>query len=127
VVAALSSWHERHDDAAAALADVRALPAHVLVEAYSVLTRLPSGLAVPASAAARVLVERFGEPALRLGARAQRSLLRTLAGAGVAGGSTYDALVALEAHAHDRALLTLDDRALSTYERLGVAFRMIGD
>jgi hypothetical protein len=33
---------------------------------------------------------------------------------------------ALEAAAHGRTLLTLDERAQSTYQRLGVPFRVIG-
>ncbi|MDQ3850552.1 MAG: hypothetical protein M3296_08065 [Actinomycetota bacterium] len=49
-------------------------------------------------------------------------MLERLAGAGVVGGASYDGLVALEAHAHGRTLLTLDQRAQSTYRRLGVAF-----
>jgi hypothetical protein len=125
VVAALSAWHDRHEDAAAALADVAALPAHVLLEAYSVLTRLPGGLAVPPAAAADVLERRFGDAPLRLGARERRQVLGTLAAAGVHGGASYDALVALEARAHDRTVLTLDERARQTYARLGVAFRVV--
>lgn len=124
MIAALSSWHDQHEPAAGALADVTALPAHVAVEAYSVLTRLPSGLAVPAAAAAGVLSDRFGEP-LQLDAAERGRVLGTLAGAGVLGGATYDGLVGLEAKAHGRTLLTLDERAATTYQRLGVAFRMI--
>src|SRR6188472_166069 len=62
VIAALSAWHERHEQAAAALASVTALPAHVVVEAYSVLTRLPAGLAVAPLAAADVIARRFSGP-----------------------------------------------------------------
>ena len=47
-MAALSAWHEHHATAAEALEGVAALPAHVRLEAYSVLTRLPAGLAVDA-------------------------------------------------------------------------------
>jgi hypothetical protein len=108
-----------------ALADVTALPAHVALEAYSVLTRLPGGLAVPAAAAVEVLDARFGETPLRLAAGERRRVLRTLADAGIHGGASYDGLVALEAHAHDRTLLTLDERAQQTYRRLGVAFRAL--
>ena len=54
MLAALSAWHERHEAAAEALGDVTALPGHVMLEAFSVLTRLPAGLAVkPAAAAGR--------------------------------------------------------------------------
>jgi hypothetical protein len=95
------------------------------VEAYAVLTRLPSGLAVPPTLAARVLARRFGRPPLRLDDAERGSVLETLAAAGVLGGASYDGLVALEAKAHGRTLLTLDERAQSTYQRLGVAFRAI--
>lgn len=96
-----------------------------MLESYSVLTRLPGGLAVPATIAADVLERRFNEPPLQLGARDRRRVLRTLDGAGVFGGASYDGLVALEAAAHGRTLLTLDERATQTYRRLGVAFRML--
>ena len=101
------------------------LPAHVVVEAYAVLTRLPSGLAVPANEAASVLARRFDEPPLRLGDAERGDVLATLAGAGVLGGASYDGLVALEAKAHRRALLTLDERAQATYRRLGAAVSVI--
>jgi len=42
--------------------------------------------------------------------------------AGVFGGASYDGLVALEAHAHGRVLLSLDRRAQETYRRLRIAF-----
>ena len=102
-----------------------ALPAHVVIEAYSVLTRLPSGLAVAPAAAASTLAGRFGEPALRLDDAQRASVLSTLSAAGVLGGATYDGIVALEARAHGEALLTLDERATVTYQRLGVAFSRI--
>jgi hypothetical protein len=90
-----------------------------------VLTRLPGGLAVPAVIAAGGLAERFGEPALRLEDEDRGELLSKLAGAGVFGGASYDGLVALEASAHGRLLLTLDRRAQETYRRLGVPFRVV--
>ena len=96
-----------------------------MVEAYAVLTRLPSGLAVPAASAASVLARRFDDPPLRLDGDDTRRLVERLAGAGVFGGASYDGLVALEAAAHDRTLLTIDERALATYQRVGVAFRVI--
>ena len=126
MIAGLSAWHEQHEETARPLARVRALPAHVLVEAYAVLTRLPAGLAVPASAAATVLTRRFDGAPLRLGAEDRRNLVERLADAGVAGGATYDGLVALQAAAHGHTLLTLDERAQATYRRLGIDFKVIG-
>jgi toxin FitB len=125
VVSALSGWHENHDVAARALDGVAALPAHVLTEAYAVLTRLPGGLAVAPDAAAAVLASRFGEEPLQLAGAERRTLMSTLAAAGVGGGASYDGLVALEAAAHEQVLLTRDARAQDTYRRLGVAFRAL--
>lgn len=125
MVAALSTWHHDHESAAAALEAVQVLPAHVLMETYAVLTRLPSGLAVPPELAAGALSRRFRQPPLRLGKEERREVLALLAAAGVSGGATYDGLVALEARAGSCTLLTLDERAQSTYRRLGVDFRLI--
>jgi len=125
VIAALSAWHADHDAAARAIEGVTALPAHVMAEVYSVLTRLPSGFAVPAPVAADVLGRRFADDVLCLAQRDRGGLLETLAAAGVFGGATYDGLVALEAHAHGRVLLSLDRRAQATYRRLRVAFQTV--
>jgi toxin FitB len=125
VVPALSRWHRSYEVTAKALDGITALPAHVLVESYAVLTRLPGGLAVAPEAAVTVLTSRFGEEPLQLPAAERQALLSTLAAAGVAAGATYDGLVALEARAHERVLLTRDARAQDTYRRLGVAFRVV--
>jgi len=97
----------------------------VLLETYSVMTRLPGGLAATATDAARVLAQRFGGKPLQLSDVGREALPSTLARAGVAGGSSYDGLVALEALAHGRALLTIDRRAQDVYRRLGVAFTVL--
>jgi hypothetical protein len=125
VVAALSGWHEQHQAAAEALEAVLALPAHVMLETYTVLTGLPGGLAVPAAVAAEVLADRFpGEP-LRLADPERAALPVTLARAGVAGGASYDGVVALEAGAHGQDLLTMDGRAQDAYRRLGARYTVI--
>jgi toxin FitB len=127
VVAALSRWHDQHDAAAEALDGVSALPAHVLLETYAVLTRLPGGLAVPATVAADVLLERFPGKPLRLADEDRAALPAALARGGVAGGASYDGVGALEAAAHAQTMLTLDQRAQDAYRRLGTAFAVIGD
>jgi hypothetical protein len=48
-----------------------------------------------------------------------------VAGLGVAGGATHDGLIAPEAQAHRRTLLTFDERAVSAYERVGVRFTIL--
>jgi hypothetical protein len=119
----MAAWHERHDVAAAALSRVSVLPAHAMIEAYAVLTRLPAGLAVPATVAAASLGRRFPDAPLALPDRGE--LLERLAAAGVFGGASYDGLVALEADAHGEMLLTLDARAQRTYQQLGVRFQAV--
>jgi hypothetical protein len=104
---------------------VVALPAHVLLETYSVLTRLPGGLAVVADTAAAVLAERFPEPPLSLAADERAVLIQRFARTGVQGGASYDGLIALEAAAHDQPLLTIDRRAVETYRRLGTTHQVI--
>ena len=94
----------------------------MVLEAYAVLTRLPSGLAVAPATAASVLAERFPEPPLRLDDAERSAVAATLASAGVLGGSSYDGLVALEARRHGLTLITLDERAQVTYRRLGATF-----
>lgn len=126
MVAALSAWHDQHAAAAEALEGVSALPAHVLLETYSVLTRLPGGLSVPATVAAQVLSDRFPAEPLGMADEDRKTLPSALARAAVAGGASYDGLVALEAVAHGKTLLTLDRRAQDAYRRLGAAFTVVG-
>lgn len=52
-------------------------------------------------------------------------MVTTLAQSGVFGGASYDGLVALEAKAHAHTLLTLDERAQTTYRRVGVEFIVV--
>lgn len=95
------------------------LAGHALVETFSVLTRLPSGLRASPADAARLLTTRFAEPLL-LSDQTARHLPDLLASLDIAGGATYDALVALAARDHSATLLTLDARARGTYEIVGV-------
>jgi predicted nucleic acid-binding protein len=52
---------------------------------------------------------------------------RELARSGVAGGATYDGLVALAAREHGAVLVTRDARARSTYEALGVSVDVLAE
>lgn len=125
VVAAFASWHEGHRAAAAALARKPRVPAHVLVETYSVLTRLPSPHRAPAGLVAAFLAQRFTEAPLALPPRAHQRLVEEAAAAGIAGGGIYDALIAATVlHAKAR-LLTRDRRAVVTYERFHVQYEML--
>jgi len=53
-------------------------------------------------------------------------IVQRLAGAGIAGGAVYDALIGLTAAQHGAELVTRDVRAAATYEALAVPHRVIG-
>lgn len=125
VVAAFATWHEAHDSAVSALARKPRLPAHVLIESYSVLTRLPPPHRAPGPVVAEFLAAEFGHELLLLPAQAHRDLIEFAARRRLAGGAIHDALVAATA-LHARAtLLTRDRRAASTYEAVGVDFELL--
>jgi predicted nucleic acid-binding protein len=123
VVTALVAVHERHAVARHFVEDAFRdgagviMPAPVLFEAYSVVTRMPSPWRLRADVAERVLRETFAERAtvvaLPSGDRTW-SIMRKLAQAGLAGGIAHDAHVAacaLEGGATELATFNLRDFA----------------
>lgn len=125
VVAALASWHEGHEAASAAVAAGVRLPAHCLLESYSVLTRLPPPHRFAPRVARDLLRARFDGPPLTLDGVAHRALLDRLVDAGLSGGATYDALIGVTSAGHDAVLLTRDQRAVRVYSVLGVPFELV--
>lgn len=116
----LVASHERHRAVADwARGRTLALAGHAMVETYAVLTRLPGDARVTPSDAVTLIEDNFGAP-LALPATVAHRCHRELADSGVAGGATYDGLVALAALEHDAVLATRDARARTTYEILGV-------
>lgn len=119
MVAAVCSWHEQHNVAAKELnrrlqrGDSMAVPAPALVEAYSVLTRLPAPHRLSPSDAWALIAGNFVEPAaiVALTAGDYAELLKQLATQSVAGGRTYDAVIGECARrAKAETLLTLNRR-----------------
>jgi predicted nucleic acid-binding protein len=125
VVAAFASWHEGHAIALAALARRPRLPAHVALESFSVLTRLPPPHRARPAVVAEFLSATFHGAPLALPAKAHLDLIATVTRAGLAGGAIYDAVVGATAKRAGATLLTRDRRAVSTYEALGVRHEMI--
>ena len=129
LVAALASWHENHDEARVALeramdpAGGLVLPADVLVETYSVLTRLPSPHLLSPANALRLLEENFANArTVALAATDVWRLLRTLAANQVAGGAVYDArIVAAAIKGGATRILTLNSRHFSRLAPDGLA------
>jgi predicted nucleic acid-binding protein len=128
VVAGFAAWHPDFARAHAALtkdaAEVR-LVAHVALESYATLTRLPDPYRASASIAAEYIEEGFTGARLTLPQDKHDDLLRMLATAGVTGGASYDALIALTAAHHGIGLWTLDRRAQATYRRVGAAHELL--
>jgi len=122
VVASFASWHEGHRAALRALVGKPRLPAHVALESFSVLTRLPPPHRAEAEIVAAFLKARFADPLLTLSGADVTRLLAEAAGLGISGGSIYDALVAATARRAGATLLTRDRRAVPVYEALGVEF-----
>jgi predicted nucleic acid-binding protein len=120
VIAAFASWNEHHEAAVEALGDIRDLIAHVELETYSVLTRLPEPFRADAELVAGYLREDFSGRRLALPEESTPALVGRLADLSIAGGAVYDALVALTASHHGRSLLSCDRRAARTYGKLGV-------
>jgi predicted nucleic acid-binding protein len=125
VVAAFARWHEHHDVAADAIRAASVVAAHVAVETYSVLTRLPAPRRVPPALVADFLELHFAGRVAGLDPDGCRRMLATSAAERVAGGAVYDALVAATAREADATLVTLDRRAVATYRLLGADYRLL--
>ena len=117
MVAATCGWHEHHDRAREEIerrlrdAETLLVAAPALVETYSVLTRLPPPHRLSPADALTLLEENFMSTGkiVALDARSYRALLRRAPRNGVAGGRTYDAIIAECARrAKDTTLLTFN-------------------
>jgi toxin FitB len=124
VIALLCEWHEHHAASASAIEQrldagaALAIAAPVLLEAYSVLTRLPGPWRMSAHDALQLLSENFRGSArtVALGAEEHWSLLQGAPGGGVSGGRTYDAAItACARKANARELLTLNTRHFAAF------------
>lgn len=125
LVPAILSWHPDHDTSRRAIdGAVTQIPAHVLLEAYSVLTRLPAPHRISPEAAATA-VAGVGLDPLTLPGDRHRDLVVDLARRGLRGGTVYDALVGAVAVHHDLILLTRDRRARATYDVVGVRYSLV--
>ena len=94
------------------------------METYAVLTRLPGDARVSPADAVLLLEENFG-PGLALSPNTLRTAHREFAASGVAGGAAYDGLVALAARETGMILATRDERALATYQAVGISVEIV--
>ena len=124
IVAALVAWHERHEPAAAALEAALArkslvIPAPVLTESYSLMTRLPAQHRLTHADAFHLLRSSFATA--RVVASKTRdawTMLRRWSVAGIGGNDVFDlAVVEIAQEAGAKSLLTFRKAEL---ERLAV-------
>lgn len=120
-----ASWHEDHGAVRSLLSEEMAIPAHVVLETYAVLTRLPEPHRVAGPAVATWLELQFVEVLDPPSGEAHRHLVTRLGNESITGGRTYDALVAATCLAHDRPLVSADHRARRTYDELGLEVILI--
>jgi len=125
VVAGLCSWHDRHDVCRPILDEKPVIVGHVLVESFSVLTRLPAPYRVSAELAAELLAANFPREPLTMKPEEVMSFVAGLPQWRVIGGAVYDALIAATARDAGAALLTLDARAARTYLAIGVDTQLV--
>jgi predicted nucleic acid-binding protein len=118
IVAALCGWHDHHEVSLAELerrlrrGEGMIVAAPALVEAYSVLTRLPAPHRLGAEDALAMLEAGFihRQHVTTLTVAGYLGLLRSAPGAGVSGGRVYDAVIAACATEEKVAvLLTFND------------------
>jgi hypothetical protein len=101
------------------------LIAHVAVEVFSVLTRMPPPQRASPSSVVEFLQRHFPAPRLVLSSPGYGSLLSLSAERGISGGAIHDALVAMTAREAKTLLITLDERAAFTYQAIGADFRLL--
>lgn len=121
LVAAFSTWHERHREANALVSPDVPLIAHCAAECFSVLTRLPPPQRIAPGDAADWLSRRFPEPWLTLSADGYAGLIARAPQLGITGGAIYDGIVAETAREANLTLKSFDVRARATYRALGVS------
>lgn len=135
LVAAVCAWHEHHHRAGEELerrldqGERMLLAAPALVEAYAVLTRLPPPHRLSPANALTLLETDFMKAGtiVALDGRSYRALLHGAPRAGIAGGRTYDAVIAACAlRAKAATLLTFNASHFAMFSRRGLAIVVPG-
>lgn len=119
LIPAVQTWHQHQRRARAELrrrlddGEQMLLAGHALVECYAVLTRLPPPLRLPPQRVLELIHASYIEKGTVVALDPERylELLATAAASGIAGGRTYDALIAASARAANAdVLLTFNVR-----------------
>lgn len=124
-VAAFGDWHELNESARAVLDQGVGLPAHCLLETYSVLTGFPPPHRAASDLVDEWLRDRFERVLPAPAPEDHRQLISRLARERRVGGSVYDGLVALTALRAGSALVTADEHAAAIYDLVGVQWELL--
>lgn len=127
IIAAFATWHEFHEPALVAVNSTKAAIGHVLIETYSVVTRLPAPHRVSPLVISEFLASRFPDDPLVLDGAQVADLLADLGSEGIAGGRIYDVLIGTTARQYNHELVTLDARASLTYEQIGCRYELLAN
>jgi predicted nucleic acid-binding protein len=130
LVAGFVSGHRFHKEATHALSEVLSngnLIAHTTAETFAVLSA-PGGVYRADPDAVVAYLDQFlnRSPPIQTRPDSYREALELLRAADRAGGTVYDALIALAARDARAALVSFDRRAELTYELCGVEAKMLG-
>jgi predicted nucleic acid-binding protein len=129
MIAVICTWHEHHERAAKEIArrldrgETMIAAAPALVEAYAVLTRLPSPYRLSPSEALALLESNFISTTkiAVLDGKSYRTLLRQAPANGIVGGQTYDAVIASCAlQAKVATLLTFNEQHFASFRAKGI-------
>ena len=126
-IAAVLADHEAHELAEDALSRSTRTIAHVAIESYSVLTRLPPPLRLGATSAVAILRARLPGAWVALDADEHAEALQSLAAAQVSAGAAYDGLIALTARARGSGSCSPRTAARRAQRAVGARFRLLGD
>lgn len=125
VVAAFSPWHAAHEAAVGVMKGRPSIVSHCLLEVFSVLTRMPAPFRAPADVAAAYLDSQFDGRTLHPDRGTVAALPARLAALGVIGGAAYDGLIAETVRVAKGQLVSMDQRAVRTYQLLGADYRLL--
>jgi predicted nucleic acid-binding protein len=132
LIALLSSWHAQHPRTLGSYqhwSDRNAqiiLPAHTILECYSVLTRLPAPYRLPPDIALQAMHENFSRTAVVVGVKGGGlwERIESFSRLKLGGGQVYDALIAwCAADAGATILLTWNLRHFATIAPPGLEVR----
>ncbi|MEJ7770454.1 MAG: PIN domain-containing protein [Geodermatophilaceae bacterium] len=125
IVAAFGRWHASHDVAREAVRSSDRLIGHVAVEAFSVLTRLPAPRRAPPRLVHEFLDHHWPGTWLSLDGQGYQQLLDVAASGQAIGGAVYDALIAVAAREHGQTIVSLDERAVRTYQAFAAPYQLL--